>query len=402
MAQNCEDENVAISVPPQQYESKIPAVKVPRSKQPGGYDCEFVEKPPSIIQTECSVCLLILREPQLISCCGHSFCGACIGRIKNDGKPCPLCNAEDFNLMRNKGLERSLNELDVKCSYFEQGCCLVGKLGLFSKHLEEDDSSTACNFVEVKCSQDCGDYYERRSIMQHEEFECPKRPFSCDYCCDFSSTFEDVVSNHYPVCGLYLLPCPNKCDLPYAIEREDLASHVDNDCPLTVVDCDFHYAGCAVRLPRKDMPDHLTETTTHLSLMAAKIIEKDTLIAFLVKEMMQRHYTLEAEVVRLRKEVEALKEDNAFTDAVICSVYDDSCALKEAVQAKENKQAQEHEELEAKVDRFSTMQARSERNIQSMTDRLQHNMKTFRAELTEGHMKLDEKYMSLVQVPLPP
>ena len=65
-----------------------------------------------------------------------------------------------------------------------------------------------------------------------------KRPFSCDYCRNFSSSFEDVVFNHYPVCGSYPLPCPNKCDLPCAIERNDLATHVDNDCPLTVVDCD--------------------------------------------------------------------------------------------------------------------------------------------------------------------
>ena len=30
---------------------------VPRDKKRGGYDCEFVEPPPSMLQTECSVCL---------------------------------------------------------------------------------------------------------------------------------------------------------------------------------------------------------------------------------------------------------------------------------------------------------------------------------------------------------
>ena len=382
MAQNCGDENVAnIQDLPQQYESKVSSVKVPRFKQPGGYDCDFVEKPTSAFQTECSICLQILREPQLISCCGHSFCGVCIGRIKNDGKFCPLCNAEDFNLMRNKGLERSLNEFDVKCSYFEQGCCWVGKLGQLSKHLEEDDSSAVCSFVEVKCSHGCGDYYERRSIKQHEEFECPKRPFSCDYCRDFSSTFEDVVSNHYPVCGSYPLPCPNKCDLPYAIERKDLANHVDNDCPLTVVDCDFHYAGCAVRLPRKDMPDHLRENITHLSLMAAKLMEKDKQIATITTEIVQRQDDMEKQVCTLREENELLQQENA--------------ELRESTGVSTRKQ----DDLEKTNQALKCDVSRSERTMQSMTDRLQHNVKTFRAELSasmEEHKKgLDEKVSSL-------
>ena len=40
----------------------------------GGYDCEFVEQPPAAFQTECPICLHILREPCLISCpCGQKI-----------------------------------------------------------------------------------------------------------------------------------------------------------------------------------------------------------------------------------------------------------------------------------------------------------------------------------------
>ena len=63
---------------------------VPRERKVG-HECEFVERPPKQFQSECSICLLILRVPHLISCCGQSFCEACIGRIREDGKPCPLC-----------------------------------------------------------------------------------------------------------------------------------------------------------------------------------------------------------------------------------------------------------------------------------------------------------------------
>ena len=39
-------------------------------------------------------------------------------------------------------------------------------------------------------------------------------------------------------------------------------------CPLTLVDCPFQYADCETQLPRKDIPEHMKETVTHLTLLA--------------------------------------------------------------------------------------------------------------------------------------
>ena len=75
----------------------------------GGYDCDFVEPPPQAFQTECPVCLQILKEPCLISCrCGQKFCRVCIEGVKRDNKPCPLCNLHNFTFMQDHGFERSL------------------------------------------------------------------------------------------------------------------------------------------------------------------------------------------------------------------------------------------------------------------------------------------------------
>ena len=52
------------------------------------------------------------------------------------------------------------------------------------------------------------------------------------------------------------------------MERQDLRGHLRDKCPLTVVDCPFHYAGCETQLPCKDMPEHMKETATHLTLLA--------------------------------------------------------------------------------------------------------------------------------------
>ncbi len=82
-------------------------------KNEGGYDCEFVRPPPDYFQTECSVCLLVLRDAHLASCCGQNFCKECIERVQKDGKGCPLCNKEGFTLTYNRTHDVALKQFEV-------------------------------------------------------------------------------------------------------------------------------------------------------------------------------------------------------------------------------------------------------------------------------------------------
>ena len=66
---------------------------------------------------------------------------------------------------------------------------------------------------------------------------------------------------HYPQCGKYPVACPNDCDV-YMIKRQKLDSHLKEQCPLEVVDCPFHFAGCETQLLCKDMPEHTKEMST--------------------------------------------------------------------------------------------------------------------------------------------
>ena len=243
-----------------------------RSRNPGGYDCEFVTPLPEAFQAECPICLLILREPCLISCpCGQKICRECVEWIKNDKKPCPLCNKTDFTFLRDHGLERQLKTQDVFCSKKKLGCQWKGKLGDFEQHLNEnlspEEQLTGCGFVEVECKHGCGEWYERRFIAPHQNEECPQRPYSCEYCKEYYSTFEDVTEIHHAECGNYPVACPNKCqDDPF--ERSKIEDHLNDECPLAEVSCPFAYAGCEVKLPCKDIPGHTTDMSIHFPLLA--------------------------------------------------------------------------------------------------------------------------------------
>ena len=263
-------ETISFHDPPQAQ--RLPRPRDRNKENRCGHDCQFIESPPSGLQTECPVCLQILKEPCLVSCCGHKFCRECIQRIEKDKKPCALCNQHDFTFMRELGLERSLNDLEVWCSYRKEGCEWRGKLGKLDEHLNRnsspDNQLNGCKFVELECMYECGAWFQRRYISGHETQQCEKRPYSCDHCQDYNSTFQDVTKVHYPQCGLYPVPCPNDCDV-YMFERRNLESHLKEQCPVTLVDCPFSYAGCETQLPRKDIPEHLDRaSTTHLTMLA--------------------------------------------------------------------------------------------------------------------------------------
>ena len=111
-------------------------LKIPGSQETfGGYECEFVELPPSVFHTECPVCNLILREPDQVTCCGTDFCHTCIQRLQAEKIPCPNCRENIFEVFPNKGLNRSLKQLQVYCTHRKKGCQWREELGKLDQHL---------------------------------------------------------------------------------------------------------------------------------------------------------------------------------------------------------------------------------------------------------------------------
>ena len=262
-----------------------------------GFECEFVKPPPSeYIQSECPVCLQIIREPHQVTCCGKKFCKACIEHIKAIQKPCPICN-EEFSSFADKSSKQSLYNLKVRCSHQKDGCEWTGELRQLDEHLNTDPQPEKqldrCQFVKIDCIYNCGNQVQRQYIHIHGTEDCPKRSFDCEHCHVYESTYDDVTNNHWPVCGSFPVPCPNQCGS--TIQRQNIDSHVADECPLKAIDCDFYHVGCAVKLPRQDMPEHQRENfLTHISLLGssnakqqAEIIQQKQEITRLVTENIQ-------------------------------------------------------------------------------------------------------------------
>ena len=294
----------------------------------GGYECVLVDTAPDMLQTSCPVCLQILKEPCIVSCCGYKFCRECIERVETAAEkgPCPMCQ-KPFTHMRERALERSLNDLDVYCTNKKGGCEWKGKLSKLEDHLNRKPTHVnqlrGCQFVEIECIQQCGLRFQRRYVTAHETQQCKKRPYSCDYCRDYDSTFEDVTENHWPRCKLRPIACPNECSV-YMMEQQNLDQHL-LECPLVEVNCPFSYAGCSVRLPRKDMPSHAKDGNVHVLLVASfsqklveenrrlhlRTLEKEEETKMTYKALQEK---MEAEICLLQAELAEIRSQAAEKD----------------------------------------------------------------------------------------
>ena len=355
------------SPPSCQIEQEQRRIETP-PRERGGYDCEFVERPKEL-ETDCPICLLVLRDPFQASCCGNSFCQLCINCVQADKKSCPTCNEADFSVFADKRLRRSLYAFRVRCAHQKSGCEWTGELGELERHLnlnpELGKQLVGCAFAAVACTH-CREYFQRRHVHAHKTESCPQRPFSCNYCEDYGSVYEDVVNNHWVVCKCYPVPCPNECGV--SPERQNVETHVNTVCPLTVVKCDFHYAGCEVQLVRKDMPTHLAESlVTHMSCLALHN-QQLTQLTIQQKESIEES---QQKIQELKKENEVLK----------LKVNKD--VAKEVAELKENleKSQLKIQELEREKQAQATINAESKHDIEALTLKVNKDLEREVAEL---------------------
>ena len=384
----------------------------PGTRLDSGYDCEFVEPPPKQLQNECPICLLILREPRLVDCCGYSFCESCIGRIEV-GKPCPLCK-RTFVHVANLGLKRALAGFRVYCPHRGLGCKWAGELEKVDEHVNSDPKPLyrleGCQFAAIACVH-CKEGIRRDEITDHQVKSCAQRPYTCKYCSKYGATYREVANNHWPKCKYFPLPCPNKCMLSRSgIERQHLNKHVMEECPLTVVQCQLHHAGCKVALARIDMARHMEDDSiAHITLLAAdncrlrrQLVKEEEQIKLLTEQ--NAHLELESglQMQQMAHVIQDAHQFDRLVPKLMDTVRDLSLQLtqtKREFAQMEGRITSLSQELTQTKEEFARSKARIASQSQELTlakqdiVRSEHKVTSLSQQLATLAVKLEEKQL---------
>ena len=270
------------------------AVTSPSDK--GGFNYQLVYKNPSD-SLVCNICHLLSREPFLSECCGHTFCKSCLEDARESRTPtmaCPMCHQEDFVTFRNKQVERAVKSVRVFCTNKTKGCHWQGEMSIITIHLGQ-----SCQYVEEKCTNNCGMSLQRRLLARHLREQCKCRVVSCQYCKTVNK-YQIIQGKHREECPKCPMPCPNKCGSSPV--REDAEKHAAI-CPLEVVSCKYQEFGCEVKMARQDLGKHNNEKTDeHLSYV---ISAQQKAISNLTQRLLETENTLTA----TKKELKDTQED---------------------------------------------------------------------------------------------
>ena len=196
----------------------------------GDSDYDFVERPSQ--DFFCPVSLELLLEPQQLSCCGNHLSCEAATRLQREGKPCPLCNEQQWNVMLDKYHRRRVHEVRVRYPNEGNGCDWVGEVNGLKQHANS----------------------------------CVKRLWECKYC-GLKSMYRVGAEKHWPVCHKFPEPCPNGCEVGI-LERYNVEQH-RSVCSLEPVACEMKEFGCNDVVPRKELATHMRECELqHLTAMA--------------------------------------------------------------------------------------------------------------------------------------
>ncbi len=335
---------------------------------------DFIEEPDQ--DCFCPVNLELLTQPHQTTCCGNHISQQAADKLITEGQPCPMCKEVTFNIQVDKYFKRNtINKLKIRCPYKKSGCEWTGELGDLDQHTTS----------------------------------CTKSPWSCPYC-PFQSLYE-ASTDHAPQCDYQPIPCPNHCEVdtvPCCHVEKHLAT-----CPLQLVDCEFASAGCNVRVPRKDLAGHMTEsaqqhlmTATLLNLRLTKDLyqkmeEKDKQISELKDELTKHEHKLKSNLeskFKTQREV-AWPQLTQKIQHQIKSITTD---LKQAVNNSEGRLRQhmnsKTREVDGKVQQQAKdIKAKIEQQAKSFDTKLQQQTGEFDTKLKENTEHLSSEVAAVQQ-----
>ncbi len=178
----------------------------PEFQEYGGYDEYFLDTAPDRLM--CSICAKVLRDPQLMACCGKLFCDSCLHSWfkQQNSDQCPHCRATKKSMhgvlnILDKGVKSEIESHFILCSNYRIGCEWIGELRGLEVHLRE------CGFVKVPCPNGCKTSLGieitvfRKDLDDHLLHHCQQQNKPCQYCGHIS--FPDGCTTHDKECRIY-------------------------------------------------------------------------------------------------------------------------------------------------------------------------------------------------------
>ena len=286
-----------------------------------GYDYTFIQQPPEPLI--CRLCRLPARDPRLSKCCRYNFCESCLSERANNSRTsnklitCPVCSDYNFTSDINKQARMEILSLQVYCPNKAMGCSWRGKIPEIRDHMIKDDG---CPVVSVKCG--CGKTVVRGNLTEHYRNDCPVTPqmMNCPYC-EVRGEKKVIEGEHKEQCRKYPVNCPNNCGIENIV-REQLTDHLDNECCLQLVPCEYVNVGCVMKLHRKDVEQHYIQyATNHLHLVQTSLATTNDQITITKQKVTQvnnqlstTHNHITNMLLQVAAMVETMADNNATAE----------------------------------------------------------------------------------------
>ena len=305
---------------------------------PTGYQCEFIDSVSEDFY--CKKCTLVARRLSWTSCCGESYCHACIA------DSCLSCGGKNFSTFEHLKNQRKIASLHVHCSMKERGCDWSGTLEQLDTHLDPDQDN--CQYVDTKCPLNCHMTIPKNKVEQHVAQHCAKRPYVCQHC-NFKASYEEVVDKHLPECKYVPLQCPNLCGVTF--ERDFMEDHMKM-CRLEEVGCKFSGVRCDDRFIREDQEEHTRQNSQkHLTLTASLAVETKEQLQLKLLEQDKKH---KEEEEKLRQRIE--EQEKKIEE------------LEKKVMGKDNERNEEEQKLKQKIEELEKSLCKQEKKLEKELD----------------------------------
>ncbi|KAM9994800.1 hypothetical protein ACTFIY_000996 [Dictyostelium cf. discoideum] len=282
----------------------------------------------------CPICFEYFYKKSVYQCrSGHYACKECWEKSLENKKECMLCRSKvkSFeDLSRCLVIEQNFGEKECCCIYSfnldyfidganqenekrklikdeEMGCKEIINVDQLDTHTRN------CKFKFVECSHNgCNRILRSNSLKEHENI-CVFKLVLCGYC--GGGTILKELENHYDKCSKFPFFCPQGCSI--IIERDQIKSHIDNDCNDSIIQCKYYEYGCKVEMKRPELQNHL-EKVNHQSSMG-KLIDK---LSSSLDQSMKIHELLLKEIDKSRITCSKLQEKNDELSSLITKIND--------------------------------------------------------------------------------